>query len=245
MADFVLEKQTSLDVLTCFNSYRAKHFTFDIIMASAIVASAVGVKIILDSNNTDFAKYLGLNVYDDYFLAKNNIDKNDIVYFKNLSTNTGQTIISISDYNFFSFEKENDAIDVMNMLKKQNVISAICVVSKEPLIEGVSACCDTKIFELKNGFVHEYEITPEKFGIKKDEISSLIGATCQYNYALINDIFWGRIKGAKLDSIVMNAGIMIYTIGSTPNILQGIIKAYNAVDKGFALSKLKSLKNNY
>ena len=93
--------------------------------------------------------------------------------------------------------------------------------------------------------MHEYEITPEKFGIKKDEINSLIGATNQYNYSLINDIFSGRIKGSKLDTIAINAGIMIYTMGSTPNILQGIIKAYNAVDKGFALSKLKSLKNNY
>lgn len=247
--------------------------TFNISTCAAIVASAAGAKVIKQTNSnitsmsgsSNFIEALGINLCSTYEQAKEQFEKNDICFVHSPSFNRVAGVLNPirkqlgfrSIFNFMgpminpSFPScqllgvafPEMAQNLIEVLKFLNLKHAMVVNAQSPLLDEISICSATTIYELRNGEIEKYEITPEKFGIKRADVSSLRGATPQYNASLALDIFGGKIKDSKLDVVAMNAGAMIYLAGLAKSHLEGIMKAYSAVNSSKALNKIYSLQN--
>lgn len=261
------------NAIACSGTGADNQNTFNITTASALVAAASGVKIVKKissdinkkSNNKSFVKELGINTCQSLESAKEQFLKNNIVlidskYFNNVENKiqkirkelnitsvfniTDAIIQPVKTKKIFignAFPELTDAI--IETLKILNYERALVVNAQNPLLDEISICSETTIVELNNNKVEKYEITPDSFGIKRADIHSLRGATPKYNANLVLDIFNGKIKDAKLDTIAMNAGAIIYLSGQARNYLEGIMKAYTTIGKGFALEKINNLLN--
>lgn len=248
--------------------------TFNISTTAAIAAAAAGCKVIKQTNSnitslsgsSNFIEALNINLCKNYEEAKEQFEQNNICFVHSPSFNKVANIFNPirrelgfrSVFNFMgpiinpSFPNcqllgvafPEMAQNLIEVLKFLNLKHAMVVNAKEPLLDEISICSATTVYELKDGEIEIYEITPEKFGIKRAEVSSLRGATPQYNANLSLDIFNGKIKDAKLDVVAMNAGAMIYLSGGAKNHLEGIMKAYSTISRGLALEKVRSLQNS-
>ena len=96
----------------------------------------------------------------------------------------------------------------------------------------------TIVCELKNGDITRYEICPEQFGIASCDKSDLVGGTPEENAQIIKDIFTGKIKGAKRDVVVLNAGAAIHIVKGV-SIDEGIRIANEMIDSGEAMKQLE------
>lgn len=139
----------------------------------------------------------------------------------------------------------NDSIKAMPYLfdlKTKGYKKVIIACSTNPNYDEVSVCSSTQIFELKNGEIYNYLISPNDYLIKQADDIELTGATPVYNTNLVMDIFSNKVKGAKLDAVALNSAIMLYVSGFVSDIKKGIMASYIAIEKGNALAKLESLR---
>ena len=264
---------TKIDAIACIGTGADTQNTFNITTAASLVAASCGANIIkktsLGTNpktsNTNFLKELGIKVCKTEEEAKTQFDKNNIAFYEGSTLNEIENVInrirnefkvrsllSISEaliqpiqtnkiFLGTAFPKEAETI--MNTIKSLGYTRALMVNAQNPLLDEISICSETTVWELKNGEIEKYEITPDSFGIKRSDILSLRGATPKYNANLVLDVFNGKIKDAKLDIIAMNAGAMIYLADQSRNYLDGIMQAYTAISKGLVVQKTNQLKN--
>lgn len=83
----------------------------------------------------------------------------------------------------------------------------------------------TTVWELRDGEISTYTITPEKIGIDHYELSELAGGDGVENAHLMRETFAGRGPAAHRDAISATAGAMFYTANHVPTIAEGVAKA--------------------
>ncbi|VVC03906.1 Anthranilate phosphoribosyltransferase [Candidatus Bilamarchaeum dharawalense] len=96
----------------------------------------------------------------------------------------------------------------------------------------------TKIAELKNGSVEEYELDGSEFGFKQTEIPK--ASSKEESARILLDVLHGKNDAAK-DVATLNAAGAIYVGGMANSIEQGIGKASDSIDSGNALAKLEQM----
>lgn len=83
----------------------------------------------------------------------------------------------------------------------------------------------TTVWELRDGEISTYTITPEEIGIDRYELSELAGGDGLENAHLMRETFAGRGPTAHRDAISATAGAMFYTANHVPTIAEGVAKA--------------------
>lgn len=270
--DYSVLVKTNSEVLDCIGTGADFQETFNISSASAIVAAAGGAKVVKKSmpsvteknSVVDFVKALGIKVNNtpdevENQLALHGISFAAAQYFNpvenklfDIRKEIGlKSVFNVTDalvhpclpsFMLVGTALPEMAENIAEVLKYLDVKHAMVVNAQNPLLDEISICSETTVFELKDGEIEKYEITPDKFGIKRAEILSLRGATAEYNANLVLDIFSGKIKDSKLDVVAMNAGAMLYLCNEARNYLDGIMKAYTTINKGLALQKVMDLR---
>lgn len=264
--------QFNTDVLDCSGTGADFQETFNISTTSAIVAAAAGAKVVKKVmpaviekiGSLDFLKALGVQACTTVQEAQKQFASTGICFaaaqhfnpvenklFEIRKEIAQKSVFNITDalvnFGLPSFQLVGTSIPEMaenmaEILRFLNVKHAMVVNAQNPLLDEISICSETTVFEVKDGEIEKYEITPDKFGIKRAEILSLRGATAEYNANLVMDIFSGKIKDSKLDVVAMNVGAMLYLCGEARNCLEGIMKAYTTISKGLALQKVMELR---
>lgn len=120
----------------------------------------------------------------------------------------------------------------------------VLVVHAKDGLDEISLASATKVAELKDGKVTEYEITPEDFGIKSQSLVGLTVESADESLALIKDALGKRETedGKKAaDIIALNAGAAIYAANLASTLAEGVSMAEDAVSTGLALEKLNEL----
>ncbi len=100
----------------------------------------------------------------------------------------------------------------------------------------------TKVSEVKNGQVIDYELDPKDFGFFLAGKKDLCGGSSEENAKLILGILKGE-KGPARDIILLNAGAAIYVYGKADNLAEGIKLAAQSIDTGAALEKLNLFRD--
>ena len=105
-------------------------------------------------------------------------------------------------------------------------------------LDEISLSAPTAVCEYKDGWMKNYEITPEQFGFERCTKDDLLGGTPQENADITRGILSGEIKGHKRNAVLLNAGAAIYIGGKAETMADGIIKAAERIDNGKALATL-------
>ena len=247
--------------------------TINVSTASAIVASACGVSVLKQTNSaitsdcgsTDFLSALNINIAKDPQAATKQFDKNGIAFvhspyfndFAKVNNPIRQQVGIKTIFNYLgplinpafpnaqllgvsSFEMCEKMVYALQQLGTDR---ALVVNGISPNLDEMSICSKTAVWELKNGEISNYEISPEDFGFETVDIKEVQGGNSILNAQIIQDIFKGEINGAKLNIILMNAGAMIYLAGIAPTMFEGALVAKKAIEDSSAYNKLLELQN--
>ena len=126
-----------------------------------------------------------------------------------------------------------------NVLKKLGS-NHVMVVHSEDGMDEISIGAATRVAELKGGEINTYTISPEDFGMRRDDIKHLVVDGAEQSLGMINLIFEGHTGPAR-DIVALNAGAAIYVAGLAGSHQAGIEKAQEVIDSGAALQKLNDL----
>ncbi len=129
---------------------------------------------------------------------------------------------------------------VANVLKNLGVKRALVIRGSDGLDE-FSVSAHTNVFEIRNGEITSYEVTPESVGLKRATKAEIVGGTAAENAEITRGILSGKITGAKRDIVLLNSGAALYTCGKAESIAEGVKIAAEAIDNGAAMEKLNAM----
>ncbi len=108
-------------------------------------------------------------------------------------------------------------------------------------LDEISLSASTAVCEYKNGWIKNYEITPEQFGFERCTKDDLKGGKPVENAEITRKILSGEIQGHKRNAVLLNAGAGIYIGGKSESIADGVKFAGEIIDSRKALATLEKL----
>lgn len=93
---------------------------------------------------------------------------------------------------------------------------------------------------LDNGTIALKILSPEDVGLKRYDNNAIKGGDAKQNAEILLGVLKGE-KGAYRDTVLLNAGIGIFTANKADNIIEGVKLAMEIIDSGAALEKLRLL----
>jgi anthranilate phosphoribosyltransferase len=136
----------------------------------------------------------------------------------------------------FSKDWLNPLAETLRQLGSEHVL----VVHAEDGLDEISISAKTSIAELKDGTIKNYDIAPEDFGIKQQELSLLAVSSIDDSLKRMLSVL-DNAEGAAKDIVCLNAGAAIYAAGITDSIQAGVSKAQETIASGAAKQKLEQL----
>jgi len=134
---------------------------------------------------------------------------------------------------------------LVQVLKRLGSEHAIVVYSLNGMDE-ISIAGKSRVWELQDGKITDYQIVPADFGLAAAGAETLLGGTPRENAAILRAVLEGE-KGPKRDAVVMNAAAGIAVSHRTKNrsglpaLKEGAEIARETIDNGQALDKLDKL----
>ncbi|MCP4179323.1 MAG: anthranilate phosphoribosyltransferase [bacterium] len=108
-------------------------------------------------------------------------------------------------------------------------------------LDEITTTSCTKICELKDDTITEYEFNPEQYGIKKSKLKDIQGKSPEYNAEIIKNLFNNKLTGPIKDIIVLNSAAGIIVSGKTNSWSKALDIANKAIEAGKALKKLDEI----
>lgn len=97
----------------------------------------------------------------------------------------------------------------------------------------------TQVWELRDGSIEHYELTPEELGISRHDLADLAGGDGTENAQALRAVFAGTGSPAHHDAIAATAGAMFYLNGTTDSIADGVAHASKLIADGSVAAWLK------
>lgn len=116
----------------------------------------------------------------------------------------------------------------------------LMIISSLDGMDEITTTSKTKVFEVKEGKLESYFISPTHFRIKKATRKDLTGSNPTENAKIIQNILKGE-SGAQRDIVVLNSAAAFYVAGKVNKINDGIFLAEKSIDSGSALQILENL----
>jgi len=110
-------------------------------------------------------------------------------------------------------------------------------------MDEITVAGDSRVWELSDGEITEYDVSPQDFGIAEAGIETLVGGTSEENAKILRSVLEGE-KGPRRDAVVMNAATGIALINSAkgvPALKESVEIAIETIDSGKAMEKLEKL----
>lgn len=112
------------------------------------------------------------------------------------------------------------------------------VVCADDGMDEISIAAPTRVAELRDGEIREYQIAPEDFGLARGKVDSLTVNDAEHSLQIINQVFAGG-QGAARDILLLNGGAAIYIAGRAPTLTAALTRAAEVLDSGAAAGKMK------
>ncbi len=245
--------------------------TFNISTASSIVAASAGVYVAKHSNfsltskcgSSNVLQALGINLSQTSKEVENDFNNKSIAfihapYFHKTTARVHQVRKSLGFRTIFNFlgpltnptypagqvlgvSDPGMCPKMIEVLKVLGCKKALVVNSKNPIMDEISICGETDIYKLENEKIEKFEIHPDDFGVKQSSIDSISGGSPDENAQIIKDIFSCKLKGPKLDILVLNAAALLWVGEKVSSIQEGVLMVYNLIENGVVYNKLQEL----
>ncbi len=108
------------------------------------------------------------------------------------------------------------------------------VVHGAPGMDEVSPCGPTRVAELREGRVSDYEVTPEDFGVEPVAPEALAGGEPEENAAVVRAVAEGAERGPARSAVLVNAAAAFVVADRADSVGEGVAAAARAIDSGAA-----------
>lgn len=267
MRDHATKVETDMELFEIVGTGGDGAHSFNISTTSALVAAAGGMKVAKHGNRAasskcgtaDCLEALGVNIQQDPAKCVELLEKAGMCFFFAQKYHTSMKYVG-------PIRKELGFRTVFNILgpltnpgsPKRQLLGVYDEYLVEPLaqvlislgvergmvvygqdkLDEISLSAPTTVCEFKDGWMRNYTITPEEFGLKRCSKEDLVGGTPEENAQITIDILKGA-KGPKRDAVLMNAGASLYIGGKAETMKEGIELAAELIDSGKALETLQ------
>ncbi len=107
-------------------------------------------------------------------------------------------------------------------------------------LDELSTVGKTKVSQLQNGKVINYQLHPTDVGLQEAAPEELAGGDPEENAQIMQDILGGK-RGAKRDVVLLNAAAALVAGGEAEDLTAGVERAAEVIDQGLAEEKLSQL----
>lgn len=245
--------------------------TFNISTTSSFVIAAAGINVAKHGNRAASSKSgaadcldaLGVNIKLSPENAAKCLDKTGIAFLfaqvfhgamrfvapvrREIGCRTFFNILgpltnpALADYIVLGIYDKKLSDLMANVLIRLGIKGAMVVNGSDGLDE-ITMTGVTHVCEVKNGKITNYDIDPHDYGFEYCTPDDLKGGTPEENARITLDILSGKDKGAKRNTVLLNAGCAIYCAGGAKNIAEGVKIAAEMIDSGKALAKFNEMK---
>ncbi|NPA60080.1 MAG: anthranilate phosphoribosyltransferase [Epsilonproteobacteria bacterium] len=125
-------------------------------------------------------------------------------------------------------------------LKINGATSTMVVSSKEGMDE-ISISDITYASILRDDVIHELEIDPQEYGIKKVPLKAIIGGDSKQNAQILYNIFDNKSTDAQRDIVLINSAAALMVDGVARDMQDGFEIAREVLRKNKAKAKLKQI----
>ncbi|MCM1007268.1 MAG: anthranilate phosphoribosyltransferase [Ruminococcus flavefaciens] len=267
MRDHALKFENDLDLLEIVGTGGDNAHSFNISTTSAFVIAASGILVAKHGNRAassssgtaDCLEALGANISLEPEKCRELLEKSGFCFFFAQKYHTSmkyvgpirkelgiRTVFNIlgpltnpanPKYHLLGVYNRSLAEPVAEVLMKLGSKRGMVVYGTDKLDE-ISLSAPTAVCEYKDGWMKNYEITPEQFGFERCTKDDLLGGTPAENAAITRGILSGEITGHKRNAVLLNAGAAIYVGGKADSMKSGVELAAELIDSGKALAAL-------
>lgn len=266
MREHAKKVETGMEVMEIVGTGGDNAGSFNISTTSALVAAAGGVKIAKHGNRAassqcgtaDCLEALGVNIRQSPKKCVELLEKAGMCFFfaqeyhtsmkyvgairKELGFRTVFNILGpltnparpalqlLGVYDEYLIEP------LAQVLTELGVRRGMVVYGRDKLDE-ISLGAPTSVCEIKDGWIKNYTIKPEDFGMERCRREDLRGGTPQENARITLSLLDGE-KGAKRNAVLLNAGAALYIGGKAESMKEGIALAGELIDSGKARKTL-------
>lgn len=268
MRDHAVKLETGMDLFEIVGTGGDNSQSFNISTTSALVAAAGGMKVAKHGNRAasskcgtaDCLEALGVNIEQSTDRCIELLNEVGMCFFFAQKYHTSMKYVG-------AIRKELGFRTVFNILgpltnpgsPKMQLLGVYDEYLVEPLaqvlinlgvrrgmvvygqdkLDEISLSAPTTVCEFKDGWFKSYTIKPEGFGFNSCSKQDLVGGTPQENAAITLNILQGKEKGAKRNTVLLNAGAALYIGGKADSFNDGVQLAAKLIDSGRALATLE------
>ena len=269
MREHAKKVETGMEVMEIVGTGGDNAGSFNISTTSALVAAAGGVKIAKHGNRAassqcgtaDCLEALGVNIRQSPKKCVELLEKAGMCFFfaqeyhtsmkyvgairKELGFRTVFNILGpltnparpalqlLGVYDEYLIEP------LAQVLTELGVRRGMVVYGRDKLDE-ISLGAPTSVCEIKDGWIKNYTIKPEDFGMERCRREDLSGGTPQENARITLSLLDGE-KGAKRNAVLLNAGAALYIGGKAESMKEGVALAGELIDSGKARKTLDDI----
>lgn len=138
----------------------------------------------------------------------------------------------------FSPDWQHKMAQVLNLLGAEHAM----IVHSQGLDE-IRLDAPSRVIELKNGAINEFEIVPSDFGMRlqtSNAVAQLTADSTESSLALVNQAL-SEPDSLAADIVSLNAGAAIYVSGVATSLGNGVAMAQDAISTGLAKERLDEL----
>lgn len=143
------------------------------------------------------------------------------------------------DYQLLGIYRRDLLDKFAHVLASLNRKRAIVINGAEGMDEA-SLAGENEMAIVSQGEIKHIILHPEEVNLPVYDNSRIRGGDARDNADILLQVLKGK-KGAHRDTVLLNAGLGIYTAGKAESILQGVDLAAESIDSGSALAKLENL----
>lgn len=268
MRDYAVKLETGMDLFEIVGTGGDNSQSFNISTTSALVAAAGSMKVAKHGNRAasskcgtaDCLEALGVNIEQSPDRCIELLNEVGMCFFFAQKYHTSMKYVG-------AIRKELGFRTVFNILgpltnpgsPKMQLLGVYDEYLVEPLaqvlinlgvrcgmvvygqdkLDEISLSAPTTVCEFKDGWFKSYTIKPEDFGFNSCSKQDLVGGTPQENAAITLNILQGKEKGAKRNTVLLNAGAALYIGGKADSFNEGVQLAAKLIDSGRALATLE------
>ncbi len=126
--------------------------------------------------------------------------------------------------------------EVLQQLGAQHIM----LVHGEDGTDEISIATKTRVAELRNGEIKEYQIDASDFGLSPST-ESIGGGDATENAVIAEKVLQGE-KGVKRDIVIANAAAGLYVAGSATDLREAAAMAAESINSGAAMKKLEAMR---
>ncbi|MFH1739270.1 MAG: anthranilate phosphoribosyltransferase [bacterium] len=101
---------------------------------------------------------------------------------------------------------------------------------------------ETKAVQWDGSELRELTLTPEDAGLSRCSREDLLGGDLEENVAIATAILQNRDTGPKRDTVLLNAGAVLWTAGAASDLRSGVEQAVGSLNSGRAWEKVQQVR---